>query len=138
VTITLGRRTIAIAGAVVLIVIAAVTWFLVGGSGPDETPDNPAAPAVSRTQAEIGYLDQVKTAQAPITDDDALRLGRDNCKGMDALRSGGSVDFLTGPGSLEQLAQDGKLSTAQVHGIESASAQYLCPANLAYYQSQVH
>lgn len=137
-TVTLSRRTIAIIGAVVLIVVAAVTWILVSSSNPDETSAGPAAPAVSRTQAEASYLDQVKTSQAPITDDESLRLGRDNCKGWDALRSGGSVDFLSGPGSLEQLAKDGTLSTAQVRGIEAAAVQHLCPANLSYYQGQTH
>lgn len=136
-TITLSRRTTtALAAVAALIVAAAITWALTSSDEPAAAA-NPGAPAASRTQAETTYLDQVKTTQAQLSDDEALRLGRDDCKGWDALQSSGSVDFLTGPGSLEQLAKDGKLTAGQVHGIEAAAVQYLCPANQAYYQSHV-
>lgn len=136
-TITLSRRNIAVAGAVVLIAAAAIAWVLISGSHPVASPTSPAAPSVNRTQAETTYLDQVTTTQAQLSAEDALRLGRDDCKGWDALQSGESVDFLSGPGSLEQLAKDGTLTTAQVRGIEDAAVQHLCPANLGYYQSHV-
>jgi hypothetical protein len=136
VTVTLSRRTIILAGAAIVLVAAAViTWILVSGGKPT-SPAADAAPVPARTGAETAYLDQVKTAQAPLSDDEALRLGRDQCKGWDSLRAGESVDFLAVPGSLEQMARDGKLAPAHVHSIENASVQYLCPANLAYSQGQ--
>lgn len=136
-TVTLSRRNMILAGAaIILIVAAAVIWALTGG-GSSTPPAANAAPAATRTGAEATYLDQVKTTQAQLSDDEALRLGRDDCRGLDNLRDGKSVDFLSEPGSLEQLAKDGKLTSAQVHGIENAAVQFLCPANLEYRQSQI-
>jgi hypothetical protein len=136
VTVTLSRRTIAIAGAVVLIAASAIAWVLTSGDSPAASLAAPV-PSVTRTAAEVTYLDQVKTTQVSLSDDEALRLGRDQCKAMNSLQHGGSVDFLTGPGSLEQMTKDGKVTQAQVRAISDASARHLCPENLSYYQSQI-
>ncbi|MBE8516095.1 DUF732 domain-containing protein [Amycolatopsis sp. H6(2020)] len=114
---------------------AAVCGIAAGCSGDAPSAATPtASTSPARTQAETTFLDRVHTAQAKLSDDDALESGRMTCADWDTLRDGHVPEPRYSPLTLENLANHKTLTTSQARAIEQAAVENLCPANLAAYQ----
>ena len=109
--------------AVLTTAAAAVCCAATSCSAATPTASAPTPTAPVHTQAETAFLDRVHTAQAKLSDDDALESGRMTCADWDTLRDGHVPEPRYSSLTLENLAKSGTLTTSQVRAVEQASVE---------------